>query len=87
MKAFKIYNVGNQEVIVTYSTDSFYPSFLYSGFTSEEEARQAVIDTRANRKPISNDIEAYQAYCEAEEYVNSGTWTEVLSQGEYKITH
>lgn len=87
MKAFKIYNVGNQEVIVTYSADLVYKSFLYSGFTSEKEARQAVIDAQVNRIPITNDIEAYQAHCVAEEYVNSGTWTEILSQGEYKITY
>lgn len=79
MKAFKIYNVGNQEVIVTYSTDVFHRSFLYSGFNSEEEAKQAVIDARVNRKPTSNDIEAYQAHCEAEEYVDNGIWVKILS--------
>lgn len=79
MKAFRIYSKENKEVIVTYSTDIFYPSFLYSGFNSEEEARQAVINALVNRNHASNDIEAYQARCEAEEYVNNGTWTEILS--------
>lgn len=79
MKAFRVYGKENKEVIVTYSTDIFYPSFLYSGFSSEEEAKQAVIDERMSRQSISNDIEAYQARCEAEEYINNGTWTEILS--------
>lgn len=79
MKAFRIYSKENKEVIVTYSADVFYPSFLYSGFNSEKEARQAVIAERVSKQSISNDIEAYQAHCEAEEYVNNGTWTEILS--------
>lgn len=79
MKAFRIYSKENKEVIVTYSADVFYPSFLYSGFISEKEARQAVIAERMSKQSISNDIEAYQAHCEAQEYVNNGTWIKVLS--------
>lgn len=78
MNAFRIYSKENKEVIVTYSAGVFYPSFLYSGFNSEEEAKQAVIDERISEQSISNDIEAYQAHCEAEEYVNRGSWHRML---------
>lgn len=80
MKAFKIYSVGNQEVIVTLSADALYPSFLYSGFNSEEEAKQAVINAYINDNSSSNDVEAYIVRCEAELYVDNGTWIEILSR-------
>lgn len=76
MNAFRIFKNGSAEIIKLYSTNKVY---LYSGFNSEEEARQAVIDARVSRNPISNDIEAYQAYCEAQNYVNNGTWVKILS--------
>lgn len=76
MNAFRIFKSENAEVIKLYSTNNVY---LYSGFNSEEEAKQAVINERVNRNPISNDTEAYQAYCEAQKYVDNGTWVTVLS--------
>lgn len=84
MYALRVFKSGSAEVIKLYSTNNVY---LYSGFNSEEEAKQAVMNERVNRNLISNDIEPYQAHCEAQKYVDNGTWVRVLSQGEYKITY
>lgn len=71
INAFSVFKSGDAEVTKLYSDNIIY---LYSGFDSEEDAKQAVINSRINSKPINNDIEAYQAHCEAEEYVNNGIW-------------
>lgn len=73
IRRFKIYSKENKEVILTYSTDIYYPYFLYSGFSSEKEAKQAVIDERMSEQSISN-----QDRCEAMEYVNRGSWIDYI---------
>lgn len=74
MKAFSIYKAEDQQVIKVYGSET---CFLWSGFKSETEAKSAVINIRVQLHKPANDIEKYQAECEAEEFVNNCTWVEI----------
>lgn len=72
MKTLKVYSKENKEVILTYGIDVYYPYFLYYGFSSEKEAKQAVIDEIMNEQSISNEIRH-----EARKYIDIGSWIDI----------
>lgn len=74
MKASTVYKEKDQQVIKVYGSET---CFLWSGFKSETEAKSAVINVHIQRHKPANDIEKYQAECDAEEFVNNCIWVEI----------